>query len=61
MAIIRNRGKSLQAQIRLADHPPQSKSFSTKTATEQWARITTHQLLDDHAAPRKVVTRKLLF
>ena len=51
MATIRKRGKSWQAQIRLADHPPQSKSFSTKAAAEQWARITTHQLLDDHAAP----------
>ena len=51
MATIRKRGKSWQAQIRLADHPPQSKSFSTKAAAEQWARITTHQLLDDHDAP----------
>ena len=51
MATIRKRGKSWQAQIRLADHPPQSKSFSTKAAGQQWARITTHQLLDDHAAP----------
>lgn len=41
MATIRKRGKSWQAQIRLADHPPQSKSFSTKAAAEQWARITT--------------------
>lgn len=51
MATIRKRGKSWQAQIRLADHAPQSKSFSTKAAAEQWARITTHQVLDDHAAP----------
>lgn len=51
MATIRKRGKSWQAQIRLADHPPQSKSFSTKEAAQQWARITTHQLLDDHATP----------
>ncbi|MEC8109647.1 MAG: hypothetical protein VX106_04445 [Pseudomonadota bacterium] len=51
MATIRKRGKSWQAQIRLADHPPQSKSFSTKAAAQQWARITTYQLLDDHAAP----------
>ena len=51
MATIRKRGKSWQAQIRLADYPPQSKSFSTRTATERWARLTTHQLLDNHAAP----------
>ena len=51
MATIRKRGKSWQAQIRLADHPPQSKSFSTKAAAQKWARITTHQLLDDHDAP----------
>ena len=51
MATIRKRGKSWQAQIRLADHLPQSKSFSTKVAAEQWARITTYQLLDDNAAP----------
>ena len=56
MTIIRKRGKSWQAQIRLEDQPPQSKSFSTRTATEQWARLTTHQLIDNHAAPRKVAT-----
>jgi integrase len=51
MATIRKRGKSWQAQIRLAEHAPQSKSFATRAAAQQWARITTHQLLDDHAAP----------
>ena len=51
MATIRKRGKSWQAQIRLADHLPKSKSFSTKAAAQQWARITTYQLLDDPAAP----------
>ena len=51
MATIRKRGKSSQAQIRLAECPSQSKSFSTKGAAQQWARITNHQLLDEHVAP----------
>jgi len=51
METIRKRGKSWQAQIRLADHPPQSKSFPTKAAAEQWVRITTYQLFDDNATP----------
>ena len=51
MATIRKRGKSWQAQIRLADHPARSKTFSTRKAAEQWARIATHQLLDEHSNP----------
>ena len=51
MATIRKRGNLWKVQIRLADHPPKSQSFSIKAAAQQWARITTNQLLDDHAAP----------
>ena len=47
MATIRKRGKSWQAQIRLAECPAKSKSFPTKKAAEHWVRIITHQMLDD--------------
>ena len=47
MATIRKRGKSWQAQVRLANCPPKSKTFPTKEAAKQWARIITHQLLSD--------------
>jgi hypothetical protein len=51
MATIRKRGKSWQAQIRLAECPAKSKSFPTKKAAEHWVRIITHQMLDDKATP----------
>ena len=51
MATIRKRGKSWQAQIRLAECPAKSKSFPTKEAAEHWVRIITHQMLDDKATP----------
>ena len=50
-ATIRKRGKSWQAQIRLAECPAKSKSFPTKKAAEHWVRIVTHQMLDDKATP----------
>jgi hypothetical protein len=51
MATVRKRGKSWQAQIRLAECPAKSKSFPTKKAAEHWVRIITHQMLDDKATP----------
>ena len=51
MATIRKRGKSWQAQIRLAECPAKSKSFPTKKAAEHWVRIITHQMLDNKATP----------
>jgi integrase len=51
IATIRKRGKSWQAQIRLAECPAKSKSFPTKKAAEHWVRIITHQMLDDKATP----------
>ena len=51
MATIRKRGKSWQAQIRLAECPAKSRSFPTKKAAEHWVSIITHQMLDDKATP----------
>ena len=51
MATIRKRGKSWQAQVRLANCSPKSKTFPTKEAAKQWARIITHQLFNEAQTP----------
>ena len=56
MATIRKRGKRWQAQIRLADHPPMSKSFGTKRAAESWARNAEYQLINGQDERRPTVT-----
>ena len=49
MATIRKRGKSWQAQVRLANCPPTK--IPSKEAAKQWARIITHQLFNDAQTP----------
>ena len=56
MATIRKRGNRWQAQIRLADHPPMSKSFGTKRAAESWARNAEYQLINGQDERRPTVT-----
>lgn len=49
-SIIQIRGK-WRAQIRLANHPKQTRTFATKGAAEAWAKDTETRLLRGEAAP----------
>lgn len=60
MASIRKRGSHWHAQIRRSDYPPQSKTFSSKSAAQSWARQLESEMDRDSFSDRTLAEQTIL-